>query len=760
MGIAAHCANAGVDVILLDRKDTDGNCLADKAVQRALKQSPAPFMHRRNARKIKTGDLDLDLNLLADCDWVVEVIVENLEIKQGLYDRLSGVLGPSTLLTSNTSTIPLQNLTANMPADLRSRFAITHFFNPPRYMRLLELVKGPDTHPEIVARLRRFCDRVLGKGVVECQDSPAFIANRIGQFWTSLAMRTAVDFDLSVDAADAINGRPFGIPKTGVFGLMDLVGLDLIPLIDSSMRATLPANDAYLQIAPIPLIQTMIQAGCTGRKGSGGFYRLEKKADGTRAKLSMNLKTGAYAPSQRPVLSSIAAGKEGPRALMEASDSGASYAWEVFSRVICYAADLAKQIAYTTQAIDEAMELGYAWKYGPFKLLDRIGVDWFVARLTAEGRTVPDLIGRAQAAGGMYGRNKDTGRQQILNFDGQLVDLAIPDGILLLDEIKCTSQPVKQNSSAALWDIGDGVLVLEFTSKANTLDNQIMILIKQTVKLIEESDVYQALVIYNDGVNFSVGANLGLLIYAINMAMWPAVERLIQEGQDAYQALRFAKFPVVAAPFGYAFGGGCEICLHADAIQASAETYIGLVEAGVGVVPGWGGCKELIRRYAQSSKLPKGPMPAVVKAFETISTAKVAMSAQEAQDMLILNDRSGLTFNRARLLADAKRRALDMVATYQPPEPAVLNLPGVSGQTALTMAVSDFQAKGLASAYDSNLARELATVLTGGDTDVADEVSEQDLLNLERTAFLALCKNAETQDRITHMLETGKPLRN
>ena len=760
MGIAAHCANAGVAVVLLDRQDAAGRSLAASAVKRALKQSPAPFMHRRNARKIKTGDLDTDLHLLADCDWVVEVIVENLEIKQGLYERLAGVLGAETLLTSNTSTIPLQRLTARMSADLRARFAITHFFNPPRYMRLLELVKGPDTRPDAVARLRHFCDHVLGKGVVECRDSPAFIANRIGQFWTGLAMRAAVDRGLSVEAADAINGKPFGIPKTGVFALMDLVGLDLIPLIDASMRATLPADDAYLQIAPVPMIETMIAAGFTGRKGKGGFYRLDKGPDGTRTKLSKDLKTGDYAPSRRPSLASISAGKHGPRALMEAEDRGAAYAWQVFSGVICYAADLAAHIAYDTQAIDEAMEWGYAWKHGPFKLLDRIGVDWFVERLVAEGRPIPDLIAKAQAAGGMYRLNETTGRQQILGFDGTFADMAVPDGVILLDEIRRTRDPVKKNGSAALWDVGDGVLALEFTSKANALDSEIMALIKQTVKLIEGSEAYKALVIYNDGANFSVGANLGLLIYDVNMAMWPAIDSLIRDGQDAYQALRFAKFPVVAAPFGYAFGGGCEVCLHADAVQASAETYIGLVEVGVGVVPGWGGCKELVRRHAQAPKLPKGPMPAVAKAFEYISTAKVATSAQEAQDMLILNARSGITFNRARLLADAKQRALDLVADYEPAEPAQLRLPGASGRAALDMAARDFQAKGLASAYDVELAGHLARVLTGGDRDVTAEVSEQDLLDLEREAFLSLCKNLKTQDRITHMLETNKPLRN
>ena len=762
LGIAAHCANAGLDVVLLDVPAKEGprNGLAEAAIKQGLKQRPAPFMHRRNARRIVAGNLEDDLSLAADCDWVIEVIIENLEIKQGLYARLEQVLGRDVILTSNTSTIPLHALTAKLGADLKSRFAITHFFNPPRYLRLLELVHGPETKAEVVTRLRDFCDRVLGKGVVECRDSPAFIANRIGQFWTGLALRAAFDRGLTVEEADAINGKPFGIPKTGVFALMDLVGLDLIPLIDKSMRTLLPADDSYLKIGSIPLIDEMVAAGFTGRKGKGGFYKMQQSPEGRRTKLSRNLITGEYSPSVKASMKSLSAGRKGPRALIEAGDEGAAYAWELFSSVICYAAELAEDIAYAPQSIDEAMEWGYAWQAGPFKLLDQLGVAWFVDRLEAEDRAVPVLIAKAKAAGSIYTINASTGRDQILGFDGKYADVTVPEGVLLLSEIKRSSEPVKRNTSAALWDLGDGVLGLEFTSKSNTLDNDIMTLIKQTVKLIEGEDRYRALVIYNDGSNFSVGANLVLAIFAINMALWPAIDSMIKEGQDACMALRFANFPVIAAPFGYAFGGGCEICLHADAIQASAETYIGLVEVGVGLIPGWGGCKELVRRHYSAPNKPRGPMPAVAKAFEYISTAKVATSAQEAEDMLILNASSGITFNRTRLLADAKARALALAEGYQPPEPEAFKLPGASGRAALDLAVKDAQAKGLASDYDVELAGALASVITGGEKDVIDHVSEQDMLDLERKAFTVLVRKTKTQDRITHMLETRKPLRN
>ena len=778
MGIAAHFANAGVEVVLLDlpgpqttqnrgiSRDTgksqerQSERLADQAIAKALNQTPSPFMHRRNAHNITTGSLDDDLGLLADCDWVIEVIIENLNSKQNLYTRLEEVIDNQTIVTSNTSTFPLRLLTARMSAKMKSHFAITHFFNPPRYMPLLELVRGPDIKPEALDRLSDFCDRILGKGVVECKDSPAFIANRLGQFWTAKAMRAAFDRGLRVEEADALNGKPFGIPKTGVFALMDLVGIDLIPLINQSMRVTLPADDPFLNVGIPPMIETMLVEGYTGRKGKGGFYRLDTDADGIRFKLSRDLITGDYDRVQQVSMKSLSVGHKGPRALIEEGDEGSAYAWEVFSTLICYAAEIADTIAYSTQAIDDAMEWGYAWRAGPFRLLDKLGVDWFVERLESENRPVPELIAKAKAAGRMYTVNPISKCPQILNFDGTYTDTEVPDGVILLEHIKQTSQPVMKNTSAALWDVGDGVLCLEFTAKAQSLDNDVMTLIKQTVCLIEEEETYKALVLYNDGTHFSVGANLDLVIHAINTAQWPFIDSMIREGQEAYKALRFAPFPVVAAPFGYAVGGGCEICLHADAIQAAAEAYIGLVEVGVGLIPGWGGCKEMIRRHMSASPMSKNPMLAINRAFESISTAKVTTSAQEAQDMLILNDASGVTFRRARLLADAKACALAMVENYEPPIPEVFTLPGPSGRAVLNMAIKVYQEKGLASRYDVTLAEQLAYVLTGGDVDNLREVSEQDILNLEREAFTALVKNTETQARITHMLETGKPLRN
>ena len=631
LGIAAHCANAGLDVVLLDVPAKEGprNGLAEAAIKQGLKQRPAPFMHRRNARRIVAGNLEDDLSLAADCDWVIEVIIENLEIKQGLYARLEQVLGRDVILTSNTSTIPLHALTAKLGADLKSRFAITHFFNRRAICACWSWCTGRRPGPRSSPGCATSATVCWARAWWSAGYSPAFIANRIGQFWTGLALRAAFDRGLTVEEADAINGKPFGIPKTGVFALMDLVGLDLIPLIDKSMRTLLPADDSYLKIGSIPLIDEMVAAGFTGRKGKGGFYKMQQSPEGRRTKLSRNLITGEYSPSVKASMKSLSAGRKGPRALIEAGDEGAAYAWELFSSVICYAAELAEDIAYAPQSIDEAMEWGYAWQAGPFKLLDQLGVAWFVDRLEAEDRAVPALIAKAKAAGSIYTINASTGRDQILGFDGKYADVTVPEGVLLLSEIKRSSEPVKRNTSAALWDLGDGVLGLEFTSKSNTLDNDIMTLIKQTVKLIEGEDRYRALVIYNDGSNFSVGANLVLAIFAINMALWPAIDSMIKEGQDACMALRFANFPVVAAPFGYAFGGGCEICLHADAIQASAETYIGLVEVGVGLIPGWGGCKELVRRHYSAPNKPRGPMPAVAKAFEYISTAKVATSARK-----------------------------------------------------------------------------------------------------------------------------------
>jgi 3-hydroxyacyl-CoA dehydrogenase len=758
-GIAAHMANAGVPVVLLDivpEGAENRSIIAESAVKKLLKTEPAAFMHKRNAKLITTGNIEDHLQLLGDCDWIIEAVIERLDIKHALYRQIDGVRKPDSLVSSNTSTIPLDQLVAGMPEGFAENFLITHFFNPPRYMRLLEIVKGEQTRGDMVSQLKTFCDHRLGKSIVDCKDTPGFIANRIGIYWIQTAVLEAFRMGVSVETADAVLGKPVGIPKTGVFGLSDLVGLDLMPHLMQSMKATLPSDDPFFDVAEIPpLLERMISDGYTGRKGKGGFYRLNREGGG-KVKESIDLQSGEYRVSEKPSLESLAAAKLGPRALLEHPDEGGRYAWRVLSKVLRYAASLVPQINDHLYAVDEAMRHGYAWKYGPFELIDRIGSAWLAEGLRSEGQTVPPLL-EAIGEGSFY-RVKN-GVQQYFTTAGEYLDVPRPEGVMLLADIKRRSKPLAKNASAALWDIGDSVACLEFTSKMNTMDPQIMGMIRKCIELIPAQG-YKALVIYNEGTNFSAGANLGLLLFAANLAMWPEAKAMVKEGQDTYMALKYAPFPVVGAPSGLALGGGCEILLHCDALQAHAETYIGLVEVGVGVIPGWGGCKELLTRWTMNKRRPGGPMPPVIKAFETISVATVAKSAAEAGDHQFLREGDAITMNRDRLLADAKARALAMAQHYTPPEPVEINLPGATARVAMQMAVDGFAKLGKVTPHDSVVAGALMQVLSGGDTDVTESLSEEELLALELKHFMDLARHPDTLARMEHMLETGKPLRN
>lgn len=758
--IAAHVANAGVPVVLLDIVP-DGaanrNVVAEGAVQKMLKTKPAPFMHKKNARLIETGNLEDDLAKLSDCDWICEAIIENPKIKQGLYGRLDGVRKDGSIVSSNTSTIPLNVLLEGASDKLRADFAITHFFNPPRYMKLLEVVAGPETRAEAMTALESFGDIALGKEVVTCKDTPGFIGNRIGIYWSSVATVLAYDMDMTVEEADAIIGKPTGIPKTGIFGLADLTGIDLGPHVMKSMLDLLPETDALPQFVteghPLTqLMQKMIETGYTGRKGKGGFYTRDKA---TKKKLARDLKTGEFRPTVKANLKSVRAAKKGLRALVTHDDKGGKYAWAVLSRVLSYAAELVPEIADDPRAVDLAMKTGYAWKWGPFEMIDMLGSDWFADALKADGMPVPALL--EKAAGRPF--YKEEGEHVFtLDANGEYQQVVVGDDAWTLADKKRGQEPIKRNGSASLWDVGDGVACLEFHSKMNSLDEGTIEMIRAAVRLNKQG--YKALIVGNDADNFSVGANIGLGLFAANAAMWPMIENSVEEGQRAMQSLKNAPFPVVAAVAGMALGGGCEVCLHSDAIQAHSESYMGLVEVGVGLLPGWGGCKEMVVRHMTNKKRPQGPMPALSTVFQAISTAQVATSAAEAREMLILRKDDKVTMNRKRLLADAKARALAMVDGYEKPEPVELNLPGPSARTAFKMAVEGFVAQGKASPYDAVVADQVGYVVSGGNTDMTEAVTEKKLLELEREGFVTLIQNNKTLDRIEHMLTRGKPLRN
>lgn len=775
-GIAALCANAGIPVVLLDivpEGAEDRSMLAKGAVEKQLKGKIPGFTHKRNARLITPGNMEDDLELLGECDWIIEVVLEKLEVKHEVFKKIDAVRKKGSIVSSNTSTLPLNKLIEPMPESFRKDFMISHFFNPPRFMPLLEVVKSPDMPQETYDAVKQFADVRLGKGCVECKDTPGFLANRIGVYWLMVALYDAIEMGIDVEDADAVMARPVGIPKTAVFGLFDLIGIDLMPLIAKAMLDTLPEKDVFRVLYHEPeLVTKMIADGYTGRKGKGGFYRLTKD----RKKEVINLKTGEYAPTKKSKLESVKAGKLGLAAVLGHGDIGGRYAASVMMKVLHYAASLVPEISDTIRNIDDAMKMGYAWKYGPFELIDRLkwdgmeGTAVFAAKCQEMGVPVPAII---EAAKGRPLYTIAGGEEKFMGLDGEYQRITHPEGSLMLNDIKIKSKPIIKNASASLWDIGDGVACFELNTKMNTFDPEVFKLLHKTIEVVKRD--FKGLVIGTDAERFSLGANLGFFMFAANTASWWAISDTIKGGQNAFMALKYAPFPVVASLSHMALGGGCEILLHCDAVQAHIESYPGLVEVGIGIVPGWGGCKEMVARHATLSAaaktaimsgkkppapMPDGPMPAAGKSFEYISMAKVAGSAQEAQEMLILNEKSGISMNRRRVLADAKARCLKLANDYEMPEPPLFYLPGHAGRDALYMAVETFVKNGKATPHDKVVSEHLAQVLTGGDTDITEELSEQDMLDLEHDVFMELVKTEATLARVQHMLETNKPLRN
>lgn len=783
--IAAHVANSGTEVVLLDivpKDSEDRSSLAKGAIERLLKTDPAPLTHKRNAKRITPGNLEDDLELLGDADWIIEVVLEDLDVKKNLYKTINSARKPKSIVSSNTSTIPLKKLVEDMPIEFQKHFMVTHFFNPPRYMRLFELVVGKEANNGAAEIIRDFADKKLGKGVVVCKDTPGFIANRIGVFWMTVSVLEAIRLGVSVEQADLVMSRPIGAPKTGVFGLLDLIGIDLMPLIAKEFKKTLPKKDSFLKIYKEPdVVKKMIKNGYTGRKGKGGFYRLNTEAGG-KVKEAVNLDTGDYAIADKPKLESVDSAKKSLRNLIEHDDIGGQYAKTVLLQLLAYTASLVPTIAEDVTSVDEAMRLGYNWKYGPFELIDKLGEDgvsgaaWLADKLKEENIEVPELL--AKAGNNSFYKTEE-GKRFYLSVEGKYKPFDVPGDAWMLADKKIGKKPILKNSSASVWDIGDGIVCLEYTSKMNSVDPMVLEMIVKAVKLVDEAPEYKGLVIANDSDNFCVGANIGILLFGANVAAWKQIREIIKQGQDAYMALKFANFPVVTAVSGMALGGGCEILLHSDAVQAHVETYTGLVEVGVGVVPGWGGCKEMLirqthKRLEEQSVTAKmgrmfsmlspvktlNMMPAVSKAFENIAMAKVAKSAEEAKDMLILLDKDSITMNRRRLLSDAKNKCVELAKDYQPPKMETINLPGRTAKAALNMAIDGFVKSGKATPHDQVVSKALAVVLSGGKTDITKELTEQDLLDLELDVFMELVKEEGTLDRIEHMLETGKPLRN
>ena len=769
-GIAAHIANSGLPVILLDivpKEATNRNVIAETAVKSMLRPvktgSPTPLMHKDNAKLIRTGNLEDDINLINDADLIIEVVLERLDVKHDVFRTIDKHRKAGSIVTSNTSTIPREKLVSGMPDSFAEDFMITHFFNPPRYLRLLEIIAGKEVSKKKVDKIVNFCDLNLGKEVVLCNDTPGFIGNRIGTFWTLVGMVEALKLGLTIEEADAVMGRPIGAPKTGIFGLVDVVGLDLIPHVTESMSSNLSSEDWYNEevkqqeiLGIDKILEEMIASGYTGRKGKGGFYRLNTEG-GRKVKESRNLNTGDYSPSDRRVgLESVKAAKKGLRTLVDYNDKGGEYAWKVLSKTLSYAASLVPEITDNLVNVDLAMKNGFLWKKGPFEMLDALGPSWFTSKIEAEGMQIPDLL-KIVADGKFY--DVIDGELNYLNVSGEYSTVEKPKGYLNAKDVKLGKEPIFKNPSASLWDMDNEILLAEFHSKMNSMDPLIMEALSKASDLCE-SGKYKGLVIGNDGTNFSAGANLGLSSFVTNVGAWEEAENFVQGGQLAFMMLKHGSFPVVGASHGLAIGGGCEVLLACDAIQAHAESYIGLVEVGVGLVPAWGGCKEMITRWNQDPNQPKGPMASIMNIFQNVGTAKVATSAQEAKEMKFLSSEDQITMNRERLLYDAKELCLKMIDNYEAPSPGEHFLPGPSGKAALDLAVDDLVKAGHATPHDVVVTKELSHILSGGDTDPTETVSDDKLLEMEREGILRLMRTEGTMDRVEHMLTTGRPLRN
>lgn len=753
-GIAAQFANAGVPVDLIDipGPDTSSRSAPARAgIDRQLKSGG--FMHPDAAGLVRPGNIEDDLGRLAEADWIVEAIVEKLDVKRDLYRKVEAARRKGSIVSSNTSTIPRADLVEGMGADFAADFLITHFFNPPRVMRLVEIVSAPDNPLAIVEKARVASETVLGKTVVDCRDTPGFIANRIGCYWLAVGALEAMRLGLTPEEADAVNAA-FGIPKTGVFGLLDLIGIDLIPQVWGSLMQSLPAGDVIhaFDLPGNPLVRSMLEKGLFGRKSKAGFYRLA--ADKSRE--VMDLATGEYRAAVAVAPKILPGEGRDIAALVASDDRIGRYAWSVLSHVVCYSAENGPEIAADVGSVDVAMALGYAWKDGPFRLADACGVKAVTERLSAEGRNVPPLLASAVEQGGFYA--EVGGLPLITDGSGRRAETRRRSG---LAEAKATKQPMFGNDAASVWDLGDGVACFEMHTKMNSFAPAVFEVLEEAIE--RGGHDFGALVLGNDNPRaFSVGADLSFIVGMIRREDWQALDRYIARGQDLFLRLKYSGFPVVAAVQGFALGGGCELMLHADAVVAHAEINAGLPEAKVGLIPAWGGCTELLVRAQQAGSGPKGPAATADAVFQTIFPGAVSSSALDARARGLVRGSDTIVMNPDQLHAAAIAIARETLRSgYQKPEPALVAVAGPSGKLGIMNMVHGARAAGSLSEHDVRVADILAEVLTGGPGgDLMRPMPEADMMALERAALLELVRMAATRARIDHMLATGKPLRN
>jgi 3-hydroxyacyl-CoA dehydrogenase len=793
-GIAAHLANAGVECYLLDldgptaaefglidklteKEKAKGitekspefrNRLAQGGLDLALKARPAAFFHKSLAKKVTVGNYEDHSDWMGEVDWIIEVVAERMDIKKKVYENVEKHRKAGTIVSSNTSGLLLRDLIEGRSDDFKKCFLITHFFNPVRYMRLLELVTGPQTDPEITSLIADFCSNRLGKGIVYAKDTPNFVANRIGVHAMMALLQDVKNKKLSVEFVDKVLAKPIGRPM-GPFRLTDLVGLDtMVHVADNTYEYCKDDEDRELFKSP-DFVRTMVEKKMLGNKTKGGFWKVEKK-EGKKAILALDLETLEYRPKEKVRAESIgevrsmeSVSERIQYLFEEADDEAAELVWNSLSASMVYAANRVPEIADDIVNVDNALKWGFNWKLGPFELWDAIGVEEVIDRLEEDDRPVPELAKKVMEKGDGSFYGFADGRKTYFDVKSESYK-PIPrdEGVIVLEDIKKQNRVVKKNPSASLLDIGDGVFCVEFHTKMNSIDDGIIEMLHEGVDEAENNG--KALVIHNEGEHFSAGANIFMVAMLAQQKAFDKVEEVVSMFQGVNMRLKYSSIPVVAAPFNYTFGGGCELSMSSDAICGHAELYIGLVEVGVGLIPAGAGCSQFLLRaksLMEAKRVNPGPLPIAQHAFETIAFAKVATSAEEGRRVGFLGRKQDrYIMDRAKVLGEAKKQALELAEGYVPPEKPIYHLPGLGGRYAIEYVVNQFVDKGAISEHDAKIGKWLAKILTGGDVHPTDPVTEQHLLDLEREAFLSLCGEEKTLARIQHMLTKGKPLRN
>src|SRR5690625_4680481 len=781
-GIAAHLANIGIPTIMLDivprelteAEKSKGLTLEDKVVrnrivseskQALLKQKPSPITSKKSLDLIEIGNMEDDMEKLADVDWIIEVVVENLEIKKQVFAQVDKYRKQGTIVSSNTSGISVEKMIADCSDDMKKNFLGTHFFNPPRYLKLLEIIPTKDTDPELVAFMKQFSENVLGKGVVEAKDTPNFIANRIGTYGLQITVHEMLKAGLTIGEVDSITGPLIGRPKSATFRTLDVVGLDTFISVAKTVYDQVEGEEKAVFEIP-PFVQEMNEKGWIGAKAKQGFYVKKKGKDGSII-LELNPETMEYEDRKKLKTTAVEMAKQqkGTRKKLKAlvshqGDKASDFLWNIFKPTLLYSAELLGEIADDITQIDNAMKWGFGWKLGPFEMWDAIGLRKSVERMKKEGSNVPSWIEKMLEDGNetFYKEENsnvhfyDNGAYKQVDFNKKEINIK---------RLKSSKGVIKKNTGASLVDLGDGVALLEFTSPNNSIGLDVMQMVNDSIDEVEKN--YEGLIIGNQGSNFCVGANLALMLMEAQDDNFFELDMVVRQFQNMAMRIKYAKKPVVTAPFNMSLGGGAEVTLPAASVQASQETYIGLVEVGVGLIPGGGGTKELYLKMLRD--MPEGVkfdlMQVANAVFERVAKAEVSTSAAEAKELGFLNNYDGISVNPDHLLHDAKQRVLALAKLgYQAPKPEKVPVVGDAGYAAMMLGAKQLQLSGYASEHDMKIAEKLAYVLSGGRIKEGTLVDEQVILDLEREAFLSLIGEPKTQQRMQHMLLKGKPLRN